>query len=1157
MRKLLNGNSALIKCLAILMFVAGFSSIGHGATLTVTKTADTNDGVCDADCSLREAVAVAKTTFGDDIIEFSPDLALITLTSEIEIIVPSGSVTIIGRGADKLTIDGGPGNNRLFSLINATLGIQNVTLTGGNAGGENRSGFGGAIFSDGGNLVLFGVHVVGNTGTGGGVNISNGAARIINTTISGNSGGSCGGVNNSSGQMVIINSTISGNTATSQQGGGLCANGDTTLRNVTIADNIAPNAAGILKAATGTLNIGNTIVANVGFSEIQFNAGAIVSVGNNIIGDSPGEAANTGQWAPVIYHPTDILDTPPKLGRLRKNGTAIPTHSFALGSPALDGGNNSLAVDPANGSPLLTDQRGFSRLIDGDGNGTPQVDIGAFELRPLYVTNINDTGTGSLRQALLDVVSQADAIGFNSDLFNLTQTITLTGGELLIPPNTSFSINGRGSEKLTISGNNQSRVFNVSASAELLLDGLKIAGGRTLSGGGGIINYGTLTVSNSRIDGNTGNDGGGIFNNSGIVSVLNSSLNNNTANDGKGGGIFSFNNAKLTLTNSIVSNNQASNNGGGIDVYNADLALVSTSVTGNTAGSNGGGINLESNQGRNVSFNNSVISNNSAAVNGGGIQSAGSVSLSNTSIRSNSSDNDGGGIYIDSNSTVTLNRIIVSGNTARSNGGGIYNSNNLTIANSTLSGNSTSEGGAGGGLFNFGASALTNVTVSGNSAGGGGGIFNQSDLPLNLNSVTIAENTAAKSLGGGVFNGAVGIVNSRNSIFAGNRAAAGAPDFAFTLTSQGYNLIQNTQGTTIAGTTTGNILGQDPQLLPLNNYGGATPTHALRITSPAIDKGSIYFASGSDQRGLSRPYNNPLIPNAPGGDGSDIGAFERQTFDVAGSTSFDFDADGKADISVFRPENGSWYIQRSAAGFTGIAFGFGTDKLVPADYDGDGKTDVAVYRAGTWYIQRSSLGFYGAAFGDSNDIPVPADFDGDGKTELAVWRPSNGVWYVLNLATNQFTSAQFGASTDKPVASDYNGDGKADYAVFRPSNGFWYIARASGIPSQNFDSIQFGALQDKPVPADYDGDGKTDIAVFRPSNGSWYRLNSSNGQFAGTQFGISTDQPVPADYDGDGKADIAVFRSGVWYLNRSIAGFTGIQFGASTDEPVPNAFVQQ
>ncbi len=266
---------------------------------------------------------------------------------------------------------------------------------------------------------------------------------------------------------------------------------------------------------------------------------------------------------------------------------------------------------------------------------------------------------------------------------------------------------------------------------------------------------------------------------------------------------------------------------------------------------------------------------------------------------------------------------------------------------------------------------------------------------------------------------------------------------------------------------------------------------------------------------------------------------------------FDFDGDGIADISVFRPDNGMWYLLNSQNGFSAAQFGISIDKLVSADYDGDGKTDIAVYRGGIWYLLRSSTGFTGFAFGDGNDIPQPADFDGDGKADLAVWRPSNGTWYIFNLATNQFSAYQFGASTDKPVASDYDGDGKADYAVYRPSNGTWYVQRSQ----LGFTGIQFGDANDKPVPADYDGDGKTDIAVYRPSNGTWY-LNRSQTGFTGIQFGIATDLPTPADYDGDGKVDVAVYRDGTWYLNQTTAGFTGVQFGASTDKPVPNAFIR-
>ena len=265
--------------------------------------------------------------------------------------------------------------------------------------------------------------------------------------------------------------------------------------------------------------------------------------------------------------------------------------------------------------------------------------------------------------------------------------------------------------------------------------------------------------------------------------------------------------------------------------------------------------------------------------------------------------------------------------------------------------------------------------------------------------------------------------------------------------------------------------------------------------------------------------------------------------DFAGNRSVaDFDGDGKADVSVFRPNNGIWYLQQSTAGFAGIAFGLSTDKLFPAD------TDVAVYRSGTWHLQRSQLGFTSVSFGAADDIPIPIDYDGDGEADIAVFRPSNGVWYLLQ-STAGFTSIAFGQNGDKPVAADYDGDNKADIAVNR--NGTWYIERTS----LGFYGIQFGDANDKLVPANYDGDGKTDVAVFRPSNGVWYLLQSTNG-FTSAAFGFGTDIPVAADYDGDGRADLAVVRNGNWYLNRTTQGFIGIQFGTSTDLPVPNAFIR-
>ncbi len=266
----------------------------------------------------------------------------------------------------------------------------------------------------------------------------------------------------------------------------------------------------------------------------------------------------------------------------------------------------------------------------------------------------------------------------------------------------------------------------------------------------------------------------------------------------------------------------------------------------------------------------------------------------------------------------------------------------------------------------------------------------------------------------------------------------------------------------------------------------------------------------------------------------------------------DFDGDGRTDISVYRPSEGNWYLNRSTAGFTGVRFGNSTDTLVPADYDGDGKTDTAVVRSGTnlvFYVLNSGNSTVSSIqFGASGDIPAVGDYDNDGKANVAVFRPSNGTWYVLG--SNGTTSGfQFGQNGDVPVAFDYDGDSKTDYAVYR--SGVWYIARSLG----GTQTTVFGQAGDRPVPADYNGDGKVEVAVFRPSNGTWYM--SINGTSADTriQFGNSTDVPVPGDYDGDGKSDVAVFRAGTWFINRSTAGFTGVNFGTSSDIAVPKQYI--
>lgn len=288
-----------------------------------------------------------------------------------------------------------------------------------------------------------------------------------------------------------------------------------------------------------------------------------------------------------------------------------------------------------------------------------------------------------------------------------------------------------------------------------------------------------------------------------------------------------------------------------------------------------------------------------------------------------------------------------------------------------------------------------------------------------------------------------------------------------------------------------------------------------------------------------------------GGDGNDV-----QILTVPG-VPFDFDSDGRADISIFRPTERIWYLLNSAA--PPRQWGQASDKLVPADYDGDGNTDHAVYRPseGNWYITRSYLSAWQRVrFGAAEDIPVPADFDGDGRADIAVFRPSLGRWWLKssqNATSYGVTSVEFGRAGDIPVPADYDGDGRADVAVFRPENATWYIRRSTGGDL----IIQWGVTGDKAVPADYDGDGKADIAVFRPSEGNWYRFLSTTQAPDIVNWGIASDQPVPADYDGDGRADVAIFRpsDGNWWLNQTTAGVMVQQFGTSEDRPVPGAFV--
>ncbi|HEX9960631.1 MAG TPA: FG-GAP-like repeat-containing protein, partial [Pyrinomonadaceae bacterium] len=575
--------------------------------------------------------------------------------------------------------------------------------------------------------------------------------------------------------------------------------------------------------------------------------------------------------------------------------------------------------------------------------------------------------------------------------------------------------------------------------------------------------------------------------------------------------------------------------------------------------------------------------------------SSATATITATTVNNNTASGFGGGIYSAVSSTLTLTGSNVNGNStlitsATDGGGGIFTTaTSFTMTDSTVSGNRAVNGSGGGvGFTNSGTNTINRSTVSDNSAGGNGGGLNFSNTQLNVTNSTISHNRANGN-GGGInrsnttpatqsfsyttvaFNSAAsagGGVNTQaaiqfNNTIVGANGAPTSPDFAGTLNSGGYNLIKDTTGTTVSGTTTGNIVGVDPRLDGvLRNNGGLTKTLALRPFSPAIDAANPADFPAVDQRGSPRPVDG----DGNGGARSDIGAYERQANALVVPALFDFDGDGRADLSVFRPSNQTWYFNQSSNNqLSGAQFGLATDRLAPADYDGDGKTDIAVWRdepanpdKANFYILQSSNGTLRAAqFGRTGDNPkVVGDWDGDGKADLAVYRNgvNNGQSYFFYRPSSQpavdFVTLYWGIGGDAPVRGDYDGDGRLDAAVFRPADATWYILQSS---NSQYRYEQWGLPTDKFVPADYDGDAKTDLAVFR--DGTWYIKQSSNNQQRFENFGLGSDAPVPADYDGDGRADIAVFRDGMWYLRQSTGGFSAQQFGLSTDVPVPGAYI--
>ncbi len=425
----------------------------------------------------------------------------------------------------------------------------------------------------------------------------------------------------------------------------------------------------------------------------------------------------------------------------------------------------------------------------------------------------------------------------------------------------SVIITGPGADKLTVqrnAGGGFYRIFRVTTVGTVDVSGLTIARGLVgqvdpSDDGGGIenLNAGTVNVTNSIVSGNSASSGGGIANmSSGTVSVTNSTITGNSTNvivagSKVGGGIYNHATGTVNVTNSMISGNSSSGPAsGGISNYGTLTVAVST-----LSGNKGDGIDNDNNG--TLTVTNSTISSNT----GWGIRGNGTITVAGSTL----SGNTGGGIK----SGNGLFQLTVTGCT-------ISNNNNTSVINSTISGNSASRPDDG--------------------SGNAGGIYNvDSSLGVTVANSTISGNTSPVT--GGIFSPSLNVVQVKSTIVALNTGSSSSPDVLGPFYSLGFNLIgkkDESVGFTKPTDQTGTIGSPlDPKLDPngLQNNGGPTKTIALLFGSPAIDKATSAGVPlrtndlTTDQRdtGFPRTFNDPNVPNAAGGDGTDIGAFEVQT----------------------------------------------------------------------------------------------------------------------------------------------------------------------------------------------------------------------------------------------------------------------------------------
>jgi hypothetical protein len=532
---------------------------------------------------------------------------------------------------------------------------------------------------------------------------------------------------------------------------------------------------------------------------------------------------------------------------------------------------------------------------------------GAAQAATFTVTGSGDDAAGgsctagsctTLRDALAmaNVDVTADTIRFAP---GVTGQITLTHGVLPVNGSGGLSILGPGAGTLAISGSG-SQIFVVGTppGAAVTISGLTLTHGAGASNPGGAIEHergaalseGPLLLSGDVISESTTSNasgGGGVYSNGGPLAIEATTISGNSAP--RGGGVSS--NSDLTIgAGSVITGNTAnSNSGGGGGVYSSGaISVGAATISANNALGDGGGvaINMSAGQAR---FDGATISGNGAPL-GGGVweRLEGALvggDMEHTTVSGNHGT-EGAGLFISDlvGGELRVGTSTIAGNSASAYGGGILVEGNvyedLRIAESTITGNTA---GVGGGISLGRQEGMTPPLET--TAGGQTGA-------IAIDNSTIARNLAAQTAGG-IYLSAYVVAPNRvsgtaalESTIVADNVAAGAPsDLAWPADStaggftSAFSLIQ-APGNAPLLSQVSTILGQDPALGPLAANGGPTATLLPAPTSVVIDRGRAESALETDQRGDPRIVDTALA-NAPGGDGTDIGAVELPASAVA------------------------------------------------------------------------------------------------------------------------------------------------------------------------------------------------------------------------------------------------------------------------------------